>query len=203
MSVYNYASNDPIENIDLHGLQGVSNYIVDHITNRIENVFQEWVDEVESAWVATVETVEQVGSNIQEGIDELGEYLGDQEGTSMAEDYHDSGDKVKGDGVTVLSNSELNSNGTAETPVAREGSTVILEQDGIQTPGTGVSADFAKDKVGQPLNAINRATDAINQIREINGEEPSAAGERFDTTRRIPFGGDTIYWVRPIENDNE
>ena len=38
LSVYNYASNDPVGNIDLHGLQGVP-YVVGEILNRVENVF--------------------------------------------------------------------------------------------------------------------------------------------------------------------
>ena len=54
LSVYNYASNDPVRNIDLHGLQGVP-YVVGEILNRVENVFAP-VKEKYDAIKATGET---------------------------------------------------------------------------------------------------------------------------------------------------
>jgi len=49
LSVYNYASNDPIKNVDLHGLQGVPNYMVNDIKNRTENAVSGVIENVKSA----------------------------------------------------------------------------------------------------------------------------------------------------------
>ena len=43
LSVYNYASNDPIKNVDLHGLQGVPGQLV-QLGNKIESKVQSFFD---------------------------------------------------------------------------------------------------------------------------------------------------------------
>lgn len=186
--LYQYESGspetDPIKNIDLHGLQGVPNYMVDHIKKRVANAVQGMADNAASTLESARESVVQLGTNIREGFKELGGYIGDQEGTPTAEDYHDTGEVVDRDGYSVLSEGGLKSNGTANTPEAEEGVDQYIEAGDLQTHGTGVSADFVKDKVGQPLNAINRAADAVSQGREAAGEYRDSNEEelRLDTT---------------------
>jgi uncharacterized protein RhaS with RHS repeats len=49
LSVYNYASNDPVKNIDLHGLQGVPNFIVNRALSDLNRQLGSPAEKINSA----------------------------------------------------------------------------------------------------------------------------------------------------------
>ncbi|MCG8332203.1 MAG: RHS repeat-associated core domain-containing protein [Chitinophagales bacterium] len=122
LSVYNYASNDPIKNIDLHGLQGVPNYMVEHVKERIENAVQGTVDNISSA-------VQGAGNYIYDkivGNDAIGntvdgaELVTDNQKGEIVETVA-KGAKVLGPVLDVAEGAKIiNDNMTAETSEQKE-----------------------------------------------------------------------------------
>ena len=106
LSQYNYASNDPVKNIDLYGLQGVGsndfiNFMVDvkvnGLVNAIGNYFNlsslftgsesdqvETLTKVHAAAAASEETVNRALDKIADGADKVGNVAGDIEKGALA-----------------------------------------------------------------------------------------------------------------------
>ncbi|GJM33941.1 MAG: hypothetical protein DHS20C18_29420 [Saprospiraceae bacterium] len=143
-------------------------------------------------------------------FNELGNYIEEsimrEEGTPAAEDFHDSEDTVPGGNEQFTGDNSLNAAGTNETPNSENGTTEIVEGN-ILAPG-GSMGSKASGKVYSGGTQFSKSTDsaskAVNNARKAYKEYQKENGEtrKVDTTRRIPFAGDTIFWVRPIENQD-
>jgi RHS repeat-associated protein len=117
--------------------------------------------------------------------------------TPTAGDFHDSGSEV-GTGLEVMTgDNKLPGAGTSDQATAKDGSTAIIDE--ILTAGPGISSKFAKDKVGQPLNALNRISDIKQKIEKIDSRisEPDSSSpkeeEAKDTISATDYGSYIMY----------
>jgi len=176
LSVYNYASNDPVRNIDLHGLQGVdrsAKYIA-----RDQGNSQEYQEKGKSTGF-----MEWLRSVLPQGHPD-------------AEDFHDH-ESADGGYQEFSAGGDRNSEGVAPTATAEEGAEVeiILLED--MFPSGGGSGGMGSDPV-EIIDNLVKSFDNAKKAKE-KYEEQQNTNEGNDTTERIPFGGDTVYWYRPPE----
>jgi len=199
LSVYNYASNDPVKNIDLHGLQQGGNMFTNEIKNRTENVLKGSRDNITSAVDNAGEMLSNAGEAIREGYGQAKDYienkvLGNQ-GSPNAEDYHDQG-SAGGGFQEFSSGNDLRGKGTASTASAEEGAEVdIIIVDDIFSSGGGSGGMGPR-----PVKIIDNLATGVDKAKKAKEKyEEQNKNEGNDTTRRIPFGGDTVYWYIPSD----
>lgn len=100
-------------------------------------------------------------SEIREKVKQAGDYIKSvlpAEGTPTAEEFHDTGEIIDGEGYSILSASGLNTNGTLKNPEAGEGVDQYIVTDEIVIPGE------AGGVVGDAATASQNATNASNAI---------------------------------------
>ena len=185
VSPMNYAENEPIAHIDLHGLQkhkpkGQSiDKPSDLLSIKMLNNLKEGAKTV----------VVEMGRVISDGLNVVVESVAGTlpaEGSPNASDFQDSGSEV-GTGFEVMTgNNELKSAGTSDEATAKDGSTAIIDE--VLTAGVGGTGSFTKDKLEQPLNAINRAGDIKKKLDEIDIKTSSSSTKgKIDTTSDIQY----------------
>lgn len=153
VNTYNYAENEPVAHIDLHGLQKYradmkeSNSFLQHLKNLLHNLME-----------GTKTVMIEFGDAT--GISSLFE-----QGSPNTEDFHDHGSV--GGGIQAFSpEGNLNGEGTAPTAAAAEEGTEvsILLLEGMFPPGGG-SGGMGNDAIERIDNFIN-SYDNAKQVRE-------------------------------------
>jgi RHS repeat-associated protein len=170
VSTFNYAENEPVGHIDLHGLQ--------KYTPKMQSI------DKPSDLLST-----KMLNNLWEGTKtaaiEIGYRLGNwnpSQGTPNSSAYEDENYTHKGSGVEFFSDTPLNANGTQALPGAKNGATAVFSEDEISAlkPGEagGIIYDAAR-KVSTSANllinfglAIENGKDAVNMAKnEMNPKE--------------------------------
>ena len=165
VSTYNYAENELVANIDLHGLQRYKPDMKeiekpsDLISSKMLHNLKEGVKTV------LIEFKETVGSLIQETLPE--------QGHPEPEEFHDSGDKVPGGTEVMTGNDELNSSGTSETADSENGAKEIVDE--VLAPG-GSMMNKAASKSSQVSKAMDNLGRALDNAQKVKGKANS--GER-------------------------
>ncbi len=173
VNTYNYAENEPVANIDLHGLQQGGNMFTSEIKSRIENMVKGAQDDLNSAVNNAGEKLSNVGEGIRKGYSQAKDYIESKlvgnQGSPDIEDFHDHGSA--GGGIQAFSpGGNLNGEGTAPTAAAEEGAEVsILLLEGMFPPGGG-SGGMGNDAIERIDNFIN-AYDNAKQVREKLNEQ--------------------------------
>ena len=113
--------------------------------------------------------------------------------------------KLEG-GRVMTGNNELNAAGTISQPTATDGSTAIIDE--ILTAGAGNTGSFAKNQLGQPLNALNRAGDIKRNLDDIssrtsNSRSSSPNVDTQDTLSKTNYGSYKMFKVTTKESENK
>jgi len=189
VSTYNYAENEPVANIDLHGLQKYrpdmkeSDNFGEHLKNIAHNLKE-----------GTKTVMIEFGDAT--GISSLFE-----QGSPNAEDYHDHG-SAKGGYEEFSSGGDLNSEGTAPTASAEEGAEVgIIEAIESMFPSRGGSGGMSG--IPEGIQRVDDFSSAVDQVRKvydkINSDENSQEAIEIDTV--YMFGDSKQTKSRPINEE--
>jgi len=181
-SVYNYAENEPVRHIDLHGLQKFDISSNDpnlrNLSSEDRKIFYGRLEMQSIDKPSDMASGKMVGNAIvgmgtvlagpfklagKGALALLNSIPG--EGSQDAEAFHESGEQPGG--IEQFSNEGRNGEGTAPTNRATEGATGILEQGDIATSETGIG-------VGSVLNtkaasALYNAGKSLNVIDNLSG----------------------------------
>ena len=179
VSPMNYAENSPIANIDLHGLQksGINKEAEFH-----RQVDQAVVQPIRDAVNKTIETISSIPGKIKSLM-------------SNETPFNSTGE-VAGSGIEIFSNTKLPGNGTANTPEAADGSTVILEENEINQM---IPADAGGVMLKQATQS-QEAADMINlaigltKIKDLSdiAEIRGGNSKPQDTLIVCPYCKDTV-----------
>jgi len=136
------------------------------------------------------------------------------EGTPDSDDFHDLESSRNGSGITTLSNTDSNANGTLPLESADEGSTVILEENEIgmmilgeaggamldlvktsKTAGEVASMGLAIDKLATIIDGVVRPQKPVTDTVEVDNQ--------VYHRERTPTETGTSTYMKPIEQKDE
>lgn len=194
VSVYNYAENDPIGHIDLHGFQKYKPNM-ERYDSPSELFSKKTLTNIKegSKLAATEfgEALNTLGGKLQDGLKSLASMLPGQ-GDPSAEDFHDmdragDSDDTIPEGVTVLSNSGLNAEGTLDTEDGT--SSVILEESDLTATAPdagGAEGDFAGgNTVARRIYYMALAVKQAKAAQEEVPDRTEVTETKVDTTYKL------------------
>ncbi|WP_282777914.1 hypothetical protein [Phaeodactylibacter xiamenensis] len=170
VNTYNYAENEPVAHIDLHGLQKYradmkeSNSFLQHLKNLPHNLME------------GTKTV-MIDFGDATGISSLFE-----QGSPNTEDFHDHG-SAKGGYQEFSSGGDLNSEGTSPMASAEEGAEVeiIIVDDMFPSGGGSGGMSGIPDEI-QQFDDFSSAVDQARKVYDkINSDENSQEAIKIDT----------------------
>ena len=202
VSAFNYAEDEPIANIDLHGLQKFKKIDKpsDFITKAPRNF---------------IEGMKVLGSHISETVTKpAAEFLFDAlssaipQGRPAAEDFHDSGEEVDGGKEVMTGDNSVPAAGTNSLPNAKNGSDAIVDE--LLTPGAGIGGKFTRQnsRTGGAVRDFGTAADnAIEAVKNAKSTSDNQKNEvqklEIDTSFTLDGGNIRIQKFKPKNEDNK
>ena len=204
VSTYDYAENEPVANIDLHGLQQGGNMFTAEIKSRIENMVKGAQDDLNSAVNNTGEKLSNVGEGIRKGYNQAKGYiesivLGNQENPDN-EDFHDQG-SAGGGFQEFSSGNDLRGKGTASTASAEEGAEVdIIEAVDLMFPSGGGSGGM--DGIPDGIQRFDKVASGVENTNKAVQEMGTNTNMEVGTTY-VRNDGIKITISRPKNESNQ